>query len=189
VITRRVLLAASIAVVAAACGDDDALNLNGSLSFNHSGSVSGTFNAVGRVPLFSLSGSAWAAAGRDDQEGVLFVTALVPRASARFDMITVVIPRLSPGSAGIAPLLNCAGGGPCAFVTVEFGASEDDADFTHSCFLESGTVALASITDNRASGSFSGGGECTTPSGTVTAFTITNGAFDVPVISDGVDFP
>lgn len=182
---RRIALVAALGFTAS-CGDDDPLNLNGSVSFNHSGSVTGTFSAIGRLPLIpDISAAAWAAGTRDDQNQAVFITAIVPRSGNRYDNVVVVSPRLTPGSNNVAPILNCAGVSTCAFVTVNFGVSQaDDTDFTLSCFLETGSVVLSSISQNRAAGSFSGTGECTTPTGTVTVFTITNGSFDVPLLQD-----
>jgi hypothetical protein len=181
----RALVRLALVVAVAGCGgDDDPLNLNGSLSFDHSGGIAGAFNAAGRLPLSpDFSGSPWAVGSRDSQEGVVLVTALVPRAAARYDMVFVIIPRLTAGSVNILDVTGC-GAGACAIVSVEFGASENDANVTQSCFLLSGTVALTSISQNRARGTFSGSGECTSATGTVTAFTVGNGSFDVPLLGD-----
>lgn len=180
--TRHMLLAVSIAAFTAGCGDDDPLNLNGALSFSHSGSVSGTFNASGRVPLFGEFGStAWAAGGRDVQNGAVVAMAILPAPSQRYHMALITIERLTPGSASIGS--SCTSG--CAFIAVEFGTSESDSDFSFNCFITSGTAAIASISDNRVSGTFSGTGTCTDPSNVTTSFAISNGSFDVPLLPEG----
>jgi hypothetical protein len=175
-----VALAFAIAATAAACSDEES-GLNGSLSFNHSGSISGSFSAVGRFPIFGEFGtSAWAMGSRDDQNDVIGVIALAPRESGRYDMVVLAVPRVAPGSATIDA--NCSGPA-CAVVTVEFGLSEEDSDFSHLCFLDAGTVAISAISDTRVSGSFSGTGTCTDDTGATTSFGVTSGSFSVPLIS------
>ena len=169
-----------MAAATAACGDEES-GLNGSLSFNHSGAVSGSFSAVGRFPLFGeFGGSAWAMGSRDDQNDAIGVIALTPRETQRYDMVLIAIPRVSPGSATIDQ--NCTGSA-CALLTVEFGASTEDSEFSQFCVLNTGSIAIASISDSRVSGSFSGTGTCTDDAGTTTTFGVTSGSFNVPLIS------
>jgi hypothetical protein len=176
-----VALAVAISAATAACGDDENSGLNGSLSFNHSGAISGSFSAVGRFPLFGEFGtSAWAMGSRDDQNDVIGVIAVSPGETGRYDMIVLAVPRVAPGSATIDA--NCSGAA-CAVVSIEFGLSEDDSDFSHLCFLDAGTVSISSISDTRVSGSFSGTGTCTDDTGATTSFGVTSGSFNVPLIS------
>lgn len=176
---RRLFLAGAIACTTASCEDGGPLNLNGSIAFSHSGAVSGSFDATGRVPFLDVNSNAWAAGSRDDQNGLVAAVGLVPRASDRFDMVALSIPRLTPGSSTITA--NCTGQ-QCAVASVDFSLSDSDADFSHICLLTSGTIAISSISDNRVSGSFSGSGVCTNASNQTQSFTVSGGTFDVPIL-------
>ncbi len=70
-------------------------------------------------------------------------------------------------------------------MSVEFGLSENDDNFSQICVMHAGTIAIASISDNRVTGSFSADGTCTNAAGTPTDFTVTNGSLNVPLISEG----
>ena len=101
------------------------------------------------------------------------------------DWVELSMPRQSAGSfpidANACPWWNdeC----PSAFVVLEL-LNVNGAQAKYSCQLETGTILLSSVSKTRAKGEFSGTGDCLTNTGeTVEGFRVTNGRFDVILIS------
>jgi hypothetical protein len=176
----RALLAAVLAVLAS-CGDSSGPNNSGTLSFSYSGATSGSFNAAGRIPLGGQSETVeWAAGFRSDADGAIGVFASVPRDNSNHDFVVLQIGRLTIGSQTIES--DCTAD-DCALVLVDLDADNDTGEAAFSCGLTDGTITLTSVTSTRAVGTFNGTGECFTTTGTG-SFTITNGSFDVALISN-----
>ncbi|HYW10596.1 MAG TPA: hypothetical protein VE871_01535 [Longimicrobium sp.] len=99
------------------------------------------------------------------------------------DFAGVTIPRLTEGAVAIDGICT---GESCAGVTlaleVQTGGVFDQAKY--SCHLYDGTVRINSISNGRATGTFSGTGRCTGQPGTANLdeFRITGGTFDVNVM-------
>jgi hypothetical protein len=58
------------------------------------------------------------------------------------------------------------------------------ATFSSLCRLTAGTVTVTSLSTTRAVGTLSGSGTCTAQSGATSAFTVTNGAFDLGIYAE-----
>lgn len=174
--TFRVFVAGVLAV-ATACSDISGPGaLSGNLSFSHSGATSGTFSASGSVLAADPQAVDWAAGVRDDQSQSIAIAAHIPRANNTSDEVAIEFPQLTTGT------VNIANNG--AHVAMAFGQPQSGTP-TWSCALTSGSVVLTSLSSTRASGSFSGTGTCTGSTGGPTAFTVTEGSFDVPLVDAG----
>jgi hypothetical protein len=55
--------------------------------------------------------------------------------------------------------------------------------FDLACYLETGAIAITEVTSTRVKGTFSGAGTCIDNSQVETAFTVTNGSFDVALVA------
>jgi hypothetical protein len=169
----RVFLAALLPAVTG-CGDGTGPSgMNGRLSFSYSGATSGTFDASGSIFSADPFGSTWAAGARDEANETLAIAANLARTSNSFDNVVIDFPQLTPGTVTIAN---------DAHVAVALGQPQTGLP-TWSCDLTSGSVTVTFLTDSRARGSFSGTGVCFNGAGTSGAFMVTNGSFDVPVVS------
>jgi hypothetical protein len=168
-------LLGALLTVATACSDSTGPgSLSGSLSFSYSGATSGTFDAAGS-PLGADDpfGATWAAAIRDDANQTIDVAANIARPSNTSDNAVVHFPQLTPGTVTIAN---------GAQVPVTFGRTQSGT-VDRSCSLTSGSVVVTSVSGIRARGTFSGTGTCVGTTGGPAAFTVTNGSFDVPLVS------
>ena len=101
------------------------------------------------------------------------------------DWVDLSIPRQSAGSLTI-DTHNCPRWNdecPSVFVVLEL-LNVNGAQAKYSCHLRTGKILLGSISNTRAKGEFSGIGECLTNTGEIIeGFRVTNGRFDVNVIS------
>jgi hypothetical protein len=171
----RVLMVASVGV-AMSCGDSTSPgSVSGSLSFTHSGAISGTFNASGSVLVADPEAVQWAAASRDNTNDGIDISARIPRASNTNDNILIFFPQQTTGSVDA---------GTEAIVIIGFGVNESGSA-TWLCGLDAGTVTVATISSTRVTGTFSGTGDCIASGGGAAAFTVTNGSFNVPLIDGG----
>jgi len=180
---RRAFFSA-LSLFAAACSDNESngpTSLSGSASFTYSGGVSGSFTATGAVPTSGLETSAWAAGERDATNQVLTVEAFMPRNSSTHDVLFISANRLSVGTSTITS--SCSSN-VCTVVSLTYAASNTTSGYDTACFLTTGSVTISSISNSRASGTFSGTGTCIPLSGGAnSSFTITGGTFDVALIS------
>ena len=174
-----------LCVGVAACGGDSepAVTVSGSLSFSYTGagSTSSTYSASGNMPAnptVSFGNAQWAA-GSTGTAGEVDVAAAIPKTATTWDITAIRIARTTVGSATINP--NCTG--TCTEVAFIVGATQTETTFSSLCTLTSGTVALATISATRATGTFSGSGTCISGAGVMLAFTITSGSFDVGLTS------
>ena len=178
------------------CGDggtEPELAASGSMSFSYNGGTlvpAGGFSASGGLPTSQTEQNtrAWAAAFRNTQSTSqeIGVVASSPRANGRIDLAVVAFDRNSPGTSTI-DVENCSAN-TCPAVAFWYNLSESQtATGEVICGVESGTMTLATVTATRVTGSFSGTGTCTSLDNftTTTTFTITNGVFDTPLLTDG----
>jgi hypothetical protein len=179
------LLAAAALALAACGGDGTGSSVEpGSLSFTYTGARSGSYSATGSIRRTSDSTFArqpFAVGAKGSLQGTSFVSILSYQPvtaetgnMALFDLANVTGPTtLSLSSACDAD--------DCPFAAIVFdtdpNASEDESDFY---LFESGTLNVTSVSGNHLRGTFSG---------TATEFfgdatiTVTNGTFDVPLVS------
>jgi hypothetical protein len=186
---RTLLFAISIAL--AACGGDATsttapsavtTSTAGTVSFSFTNGAAGSFSASGSTPTTNTSvfGTApWATGVRDDAKQALVVVGIVPKTSTTWDFAMIRIKRLTVGSNTI--IAPCADSS-CTGLIIAFESNQGGSVFTLACVLTSGTVSISSLSSTRATGTFSGSGTCAGQAGATSAFTVTGGTFDVPVV-------
>lgn len=125
---------------------------------------------------------------RDDAETALIVSANLPKSGNLHDQVVILIPRLDPGSSTVS--VSCDPEvDTCADLLFEIGLSGNEQTFDRFCFLESGTLTISTISTisaTRATGSFSGNGQCLTQSNSLSSFSVSGGTFDVPITNISV---
>jgi hypothetical protein len=175
------------AVFAAGCSDkgspmDPDEGTIGSMSYAYEGDITGSFSASGRVPATSPEGKTWAFAMREGNSGPMLVEASRQLQNNRYDHTLLAIHGSAPGTYAING--DC-GEEDCTGVLVFFGMETgDDADFDRMCTLSSGSITVASASNGRARGSFSGEGTCIGFAGDemmLESFSVRNGQFDTPL--------
>lgn len=172
--------------VVGACSDSSgpAAIASGTVTFGYSGAVNGNFSVTGAINSTSNPSTTlpWAVGIRDVPANTIGVAANRPQPNARYDIAVVQASRLDAGTSPIDPNCDVSVDVACTGVAVIFNAS--DAGTSTGlliCGLTSGTVVVQSVTDARISGSFSGEGTCVDETLNPTAFTVSGGAFDVPL--------
>jgi hypothetical protein len=175
----RYMKAGLIALLVTACGKDataPVLPVEG-MTFGYAGALSGTFSANGAYD--STGTKAWAIAGRLVGAPYLVLAAVLPRNETSHDAIGIIVPRNTVGTATISTICPPEG---CADFLAVFGRHNTvNNEFLQGCHIVSGTVTIATITDTRVTGSFTGSGTCFSNATGDTAFTVSNGAFDLPI--------
>lgn len=188
-VTALLALAVTVSCSDSPSGPNGAAS--GSLSFAYNGGTlvsAGSFSATGGLPTSQTAQNttSWAAGVRDDQNNNnIGVIGSVPRAASRVDLAMIMFDRSAAGTSTI-DAANCAAE-TCPAVVFWYNLSESqNATGEVLCGLETGTMTLATLSNTRATGSFSGTGSCLSLDDftTETTFTVTNGSFDVPILSD-----
>lgn len=181
-----------LAVLMAGCGGDDSTgpggdgNGNGAasagvLTFNYSGSMSGSYSANGTAKATyeeSLATGSFAVATRIQGRG-MGVTAFRRTSGTRGDMVIVVLEGEGTGRYDAAPS-SC--GSRCATVMIYFDVdyTKGQQSYGRAFAFETGEVQVSESTSSVLKGTFSGravelfgeGGE----------FSVTNGNFSAPVV-------
>lgn len=149
----------------------------GMLAFSYSGGVTGMFSASG---VFSTDvGAANYAVGGRASNGTVIVASL-PRTATTSDLVDMMIPRLTSGSSLVDVACLTA---DCARLVLLLGSpNADDGDAAQVCRLTMGTLTITTISDSRATGTFSGTGQCTSSTLATTEFAVTGGTFDVALV-------
>lgn len=183
----RAAVLAALALAVASCSDSstEPTGLTGSLSFTYGSTLAtGTsYSASGALPTSETNQATqeWAAGFRDDQENQIGVVASRPRTGGQFDLALLSIERVTPGTSTIN-VNTCDV--DCTDLVVIFNTNQSGTSSQEVyCFLETGSVTVASVSSSRISGTFSGSGTCGTVQGTEAAFTVSNGSFNAPIIS------
>ncbi|HSU12882.1 hypothetical protein [Longimicrobium sp.] len=177
------LLAATISL--AACGDSTGSSVDpGSLSFTYTGARSGSYSATGAIVRTSdttFAKQPFAVGAKGTLQGQTFVSILSyrPVTSSTGDMVLFDLANVT-GPTVLSLDAGCVAD-DCPFAGIAFDtdpdASEDESDFY---LFDSGTLSVTAVSGGRIRGTFSG---------TATEFfgdatiTVTNGAFDVPLVS------
>jgi hypothetical protein len=151
------------------------------VSFSYNGVVNGTFSAEGSA-LDAANGEnvPWAVGGRNNAEANVTIAASMPTTGAMHHIATLQIPRLTSGSSTVN--VNCTPQSTCALGLFGFNVDESE-DPQFLCGLESGTIILTSISEGRATGTFSGSGTCVDDALNETTFAVSGGQFDVALLS------
>jgi hypothetical protein len=170
-------LLGALLIVATSCSDSTGPDaFGGSLSFSYSGATSGTFNASGSILAEDPLASTWAVGTRDEENEILTVAANFARSSNSFDDIVIDLPQLTTGTVTVAN---------GATIVMTFARNASGTTAAWDCALTSGSVTVTSLSGTRGRGSFAGTGSCFPPTGAPVAFTVTNGSFDVSLVSSG----
>ena len=156
------------------------------MSFTFTGGGGGTFSVSGPPPLFpDISGSSsnWAAGNIDDAATITSVAAVKVKSGGFYDAAIITSELISVGSSTVdadcvVDDFDCTG-----VSLVINGVNGDEGAFEFLCSLTTGSVVISQVTATRVVGTFSGSGECMDESLNVTAFTVTGGQFNVPLIS------
>jgi hypothetical protein len=185
-IARRMCLM----LLAAGCGGDsptEPAEASPAMSFTYTGAEFGSFAVTG------LAGPAQAGAVGvkfGEPPRMLFVSGRQMRTSTQVDFLDLVLPEVSaPGTFSLADdcgasLENC----PMGFVGIdqplEVVSEDPDTEPDQGFFVfTSGTVTVTKVSATRIGGTFQGTAETLTFQSTPRVITITNGKFDVPLMS------
>ena len=182
-----------IAVVAALAGCTDStgpvVGFNGAVSFTYSGAGGGTHSANGdftAVTSANLYTEDWAYGVRSDVDVVTGVVSNQPRTTTTHDMMIIGVNRVTAGSSSISAECDPEVDEACTGFVFYRGQSNTFGTFEHFCILTSGSVNITSISNSRMVGTFSGSGFCFDDEQNEDAFTVTNGTFDVALISEDI---
>lgn len=181
---RRFALVASLALIAG-CGDETTGPggiVTGSFSFNFAGGISGTYTASGSFPTNAAqqATTTWAAGEVVTADGDTYLASAVPASASTHNLVTIFAERITAGSVSISS--SCSPN--CGDFGFFFGLpNTGSAPPAQTCFLTTGTVTFSTLSTTRAVGTFSGSGDCVSAGGATTAFTVTAGTFDVPLVT------
>ena len=146
---------------------------------------SGSFSAAGNAPSFTApppTGTSWTLGYVD--AGETHVIASSPRSGVLVDLVIIRFERTTAGSVTIDATCNIDGGTPCTGMDFyrNFNGDGDTGDFF--CALTSGTIVVTEASSSRVKGTVSGSGSCIAGTGGATsAFSVSNGAFDVALVT------
>lgn len=179
-----------LAVLMAGCGGDDSTGPGddgngavsaGVLTFNYSGSMSGSFSANGAPKATfeeSLATGSFAVGTRIQGSG-MGVTAFRRTSGTRGDMVIVVIEGEEKGRYDTA-MSSCES--RCATVMIYFNVdyTQGQQSFARAFVFETGEVEVSEVSSSVLKGTFSGRAEEFFGEGG--EFSVTNGSFSAPVM-------
>jgi hypothetical protein len=187
--TRRTLCVLPLLAamsLALGCGGGDSptetTDQSGTVSFTYSGAVSGSYTATGAIQVTGTvpQYGNFAVGFWEDQ----WFEVLAHRAGThpRGDLFTLNVENISgPGSFTIRR--DCTNN--CAWVELVPNFNWNTFAFERVCELESGSVQVTAINNQRAQGSFSGQGSCyDMADNRQGSFSISNGSFNIPIMRD-----
>jgi hypothetical protein len=180
------VLAAGLFALLASCSDSndpDNLTASGTVEFSYSGAPGGTYDVTGAPPISQsqLFTTSWSAGVRDDDADFLEIVSVRARGGGLFDEVFIAIPRVTAGNATVST--SCST--DCAELAFTIGTTNSsNITFEHFCVLESGTLTISTINNERATGTFSGIGLCTDEDLNESNFAVTGGSFDVALASN-----
>jgi hypothetical protein len=180
---KRVFLAIAL-FEALSCSESSGPNILGSMTFTYTGGGGGTFSASGDAPSLTAPPTATSWAVGFVGEGGTEVGASKPRSGGLVDLAVLRFQRQTVGSVNIDANCDIDGDVNCngMILFLNFNGNGDTGDFF--CGLTTGTIALIEAPMGRFKGTFSGTGNCVAGTGgAVTAFTVTNGTFDVALVA------
>ena len=191
----RILVTATLSLLAACSSDSPTEvptgNASGTVSFTYSGGGTGSYSATGAISSSANTTTGrtttWAAGYKVSSTNSTNVMANMARAGGISDMVIIILNRQTTGTGTINTTCQPTASATCnvlAFVIGASGSGSTEA-FAFNCVLVSGTITVASISSSNAAGSFSGSGMCV--NGTTFAsstFSVTNGSFNVPLLTN-----
>lgn len=183
---RPRVLVALTALALAGCGDDPVSpGADSTLSFSYTGagaSSATTFSATGQIPAnvqFSFGSSPWAAGASAPTVSYTTIAGSIPRTATTYNFIAIGVTRKTVGTSPIDPTCDDPELTSCTGVFVFFDFNPDGDAMAFGCYLTSGSVTITAISSEKITGNFSGAGTCLSDDLSESAFSITNGAFDV----------
>ena len=176
--------------VLASCGDSTSpdVTVSGSASFTFTGGGGGTFSATGGISAADINSSTvpytknFAAGYTSSTDNSTNVVANVPTTGGLSNLMVVTFKGQTAGTGTISGTCSSSSTVSCNDVFFEIGQSAGGSSYSYLCFTTSGTVTVTSISSTNVTGSFSGSGSCVTPTGATSAFVVTNGTFNVPLL-------
>lgn len=183
-------LAVALAVAAltlSGCGDSTGSGVKtGSLSFSYSGARSGSYNASGeyRPTATSFARQPFAVGSKGVQNGVAFISVLSyqPVTTTTGHVVIMLLPTVT-APATLSLDASCDTD-QCPLAGVVFDTDPDVAEDESNLYVfDSGTLQVTSVSSGRITGTFSG---TATEILSDSSITVTNGAFDVPLVSQRV---
>lgn len=180
----RLVRVSVVLFTALSCSDPAAPAAQGSVSFTYTGAGGGSFSASGAAPSFNApppTDASWVFGYVES--GELHIAGGRPRSSGRSDLAILRLERTIAGSATIDASCNIDGDVSCTGLELllNFNGNGDTGDFF--CSLTSGAIVLTEVNASRARGTVSGNGTCIPGTGgSASAFSVSNGAFDVPLV-------
>ena len=178
---RRVALSALV-LAALACSDSTSPNSNnGTTTFTFTGAGGGSFSATGAVPALQadLGTHNWAGGFLSTPDGGYEIAAAQTRGSGRFDLVDMFVHRLSVGTDVVDSTCSTSN---CTSVIFARNISQTDSNQDFLCVATSGSLTITEVSSTRVKGTFSGSGSCFDAGSTESAFTVTDGSFDVPLV-------
>lgn len=180
---RYLVIPAALALLVTGCDKDSTggtggIVTSGKVSFSYSGDLSGAFSAEGAVPMQNQTEATWAMALRDTEFDELAVWANRTRAGGKFDQVIVTVPNSGTGQFVVGEL-----GENDAFVQLHIGITGTNVPTAEAmCDVIDGVVTVASVSDDRVRGSFSGTASCVDGElNEIGEIQIASGQFDTPV--------
>lgn len=179
---RITIFSAVVLGVTLACGGDSTgpggqVPESGSLKFDYSGDLSGTFSVSGTVPSGGGPGS-YAAAHRDTNRGQMGVAAFQAKGASRLDQVIILFGGTETGRYEVDD--KCEG--DCVTMMFYFAVDSKVGTGTETRIFiaTSGTVDVTEATSRVLKGSFRG--TASEISGEGGEIQITNGTFSAPVV-------
>lgn len=187
---KRTAVVGALAFLAA-CGSDTATNvidgaISGSLSFNYTGGGGGAYSATGAISSAALSttpyATTWAMGFKDASDNSTNIAANIPKTGTTSDLSVISVKGQATGTFTVDPTCVGTGTSTCNDVILLVGQSASGSTFSNICSLTAGSITISTLTSSNATGTFSGSGTCITSTGGSSAFVVTNGAFNVPLL-------
>jgi hypothetical protein len=189
---KRIALVATLSMLAA-CGGDSTTNpidvaVSGSLSFNYTGGGGGTFSATGGITSAAFAANpyttAWAAGFKDSTDKSMNIAGNVPRTATTSDVAAITVKGQTTGTFNVDTNCVATATSTCNDVILLTGWSSSAQSFGSSCLLTAGSITISTLSNTNAVGSFTGSGRCFTSTGTASAWVVTNGSFNVPLLAN-----
>ena len=182
----RIVATAALAALAAlfGCGGDSTgpSGTSGTITFTFAG---GTFTVTGAATQSGATTTTYVLGSVDPSIGTNGQTLVIGNKALggdKSDVILIGISRATVGSASAAADCDPDGEACSGMVFLQnFGGSGGTYDAI--CAMETGSLAITEVSASRVKGTFSGAGECVSGTNQTSAFTVTNGSFDVALVA------
>jgi hypothetical protein len=185
---RPFALIAALSLLSA-CGSDSPTApgaVSGTVTFTFTGGGGGSYSATGGILSTASDATAqsttWSAGWKDNADASLNIASNQVTSSTLSNFFGIVINRQTVGTATINSSCVSTSTTSCTDVILFIGFTAGGSS-NFICALDAGSVTVATVTSSRITGSFSGTGTCVNNSSSTSAFAITNGSFDVPLLS------